>query len=211
MFRQNRIIMVVMSVLLLLFATSVITSLIFQESIEFDYKISDIINSVAAVVGIIAIWYQMKREKDLSEAEFIINLNNSFTSNAEIKNIYRKLEVSKLTNEDPFNEEDSINIVDYLTFFETLNNLLKRRVIKFEMIDDLFSYRFFIAVHNQYIQNRELVKDKEYYNNIYILYKDWTEYRRKKNKPIPFDSNSLDTADERYNNYIRGGISEHCS
>lgn len=208
MFRKNRILMIVLLVVLLMFVTSVITSLISNNVIKVNSKISDIINSLAAVVGIIAIWYQMKREKDLSEAEFIINLNNSFTSNMEIKTIYRKLEECKLINEDPFTNEDNISIVDYLTFFETLNNLLKRRIIKFEMIDDLFSYRFFIAVHNTYIQDRELIKDKEYYNNIYILHKKWTEYRKKNNKDIPFENNSLEIVDITYNYGIRGGIIE---
>ena len=140
----------------------------------------------------------MKRAKDLSEAEFIITLNQNFTTNQDIREVYGKIEANRNGLEDPFTDEDAVKIVHYLTFFETINYLIKRKVLNFDMIDNIFAYRFFVAVHNRHIQSRELVKDDRYYRNIYSLHKSWNEYRKKNNIEIPHEQFSLEIVNNNY-------------
>lgn len=141
----------------------------------------------------------MKRAKDLSEAEFIINLNQNFVTNQDIREVYEKIEANKNGLDDPFSDEDVVKIVHYyLTFFETINYLVKRRVLNFDMLDNIFAYRFFIAVHNRHIQSRELIKDDKYYRNIYVLHKSWIAYRKKKCIEIPHGQFSLDLMNDNY-------------
>ena len=194
-------------VLLILFATSL---LVRNTDISGGYgTVRDMIGSVTAIIGVTAIWYQLKREKDLTEAEFIINLNNTFTTNTDIKYIYNKIEGSKNQEEDPFTDEDMIRVVDYLTFFEIMSNLIQRKVLNLDMINDLFAYRFFAAVHNPHIQKREIIKDAVYYKNLYILHSQWIKYRKKNKLYIPLEEFSLEKMDTKYNNTNRSNINEY--
>lgn len=204
MSKSNRTFYIILTVLIIIFATSVLSNTTLPTD---RYQlIKDILSSITAIIGVLAIWYQMKRDKDLSEAEFILNLNNFFTTNDDIKSIFMKLESCKATNEDPFTDEDMLKVVDYLTFFETISNLIQRKILNFDMINDLFAYRFFIIVHNEYIQQREIIKDAEFYGSLYRLHKAWVQYRKIKNLPIPFEKTSLETADPKYNNYTEKGV-----
>lgn len=207
--RNKRTFFIILIVLLILFVTSFIAR---NTEISGKFKpIQDMIGSVTAIIGVIAIWYQMKREKDLTEAEFIINLNNTFTTNAEIKYIFKKIENSKNQTADPFTDEDMIKVVDYLTFFETISSLIQRKVLDLDMINDLFAYRFFVAVHNPHIQRREIIKDAVYYKNLYILHSEWTKYRKKNKLYIPNEEFSLEKMDTKYNHNTRSKTNEFTS
>ena len=46
---------------------------------------------ITAIIGVVALWFQFKREKDFAEAEYILNLNSAFAENPNIKDIYNKL------------------------------------------------------------------------------------------------------------------------
>ena len=45
--------------------------------------VATIITTVTAIIGAFAIWFQMKRERDINEAEFIMNYNINFIENPE--------------------------------------------------------------------------------------------------------------------------------
>ena len=78
----------------------------------------------------------------------------------------------------------TIEISNYLTFFETMYLLLQERVIEIETLDDLFAYRFFIAVHNETIQKEKIIKTPYNFRNIFLLEKEWMEYRKRKGLKI---------------------------
>ena len=132
----------------------------------------DFLVSLTAVVGALAIWFEIKRGKEIAEGEFVITLNNSYLMNPDIKAIYRKI-----ISGEKIEEADRAAVVEYLTFFETLYILMNRDVVNISMIDDLFAYRFFSAVNNKDIQDMELVKDAIYYKNIYRLDNLWHKHR----------------------------------
>jgi len=193
-------------IIIIMFMVIFVTSLISSNNVLTNrYEtVKDLIGSITAIIGVIAIWYQMKRDKDLTEAEFINNLNNTFTTNPDIKYIFAKLQSSRGSNEDPFIDEDMIKVVDYLTFFETISNLIQRNVLSFDMINDIFSYRFFMIVHNKHIQDREIIADNSYYGNLYTLHRLWVQYRRRNNLNIPNEEISLDKRDPNYLKYSKG-------
>ena len=168
--------------------------------------IKDIIQSVptiTAAIGLIMVWYQMKRDRDLNEAEFTINLNQSFSANPGIKDIYSKLDKNMDKLIDPFNEDDIINIAEYLSFFGPIANLLERGILKYELINNLFVFRFFIAVNDPFVQKHMLIKDAEHFKVIYKLYDDWVKFRRHKGMDIPFPEYTLDKMDSNYAEIVR--------
>jgi hypothetical protein len=159
---------------------------------------------IGALGGIVAIYFQMKREKNISEGEFIYSLYDGFSNNENIKRIYHKLENCKNSGckTDPFSNEDIGYIIDYLTFFETMYLLIKRKIVKIDLIDELFAYRFFIAVHNPFVQKHNLIKYNNYYKNTYRLHKLWTDYRMECGDTIPFSNFALNKKDSDYDKMI---------
>lgn len=159
----------------------------------------EVVVSLTAVIGAIAIWFQMKRARDIAEGEFITNLNSSFLTNDDVKVLY-----GKLISGAPLTEQDRTAIVEYLTFFETVYLLLERDVVDISLIDDLFRYRFFIAVNNPLVQDLELLPDARYYANIYALDYLWNEYRAKQ-KDYEESPYSLRNRNPDYEFYVRQG------
>ena len=70
--------------------------------------------------------------------------------------------------------------------------LIDRGTLSLELVNDLFGYRFFIAVHNPYVQKKKLVKSPENFRNLYVLEHDWMEYRRKQGLPIFHEEYALE-------------------
>lgn len=159
--------------------------------------ITDIIATATALVGALAIWFQMKRARDMEEGSFIVGLNESFLSSDGIRAIYRKL-----VSNTPLTEDDRVEIVEYLTFFETIYVLLERGLVEISVLDELFSYRFFLAVNNPDIQRLELICDAPYYKNLYALDYTWSTYRRKHGKTVQLEG-SLAQCNQDYYNFVK--------
>ncbi len=163
---------IILSALIVL--VSVISILLFTETNEL--KTSEILAIATAIIGVISLGNEMRRGKNLAEAEFLVNLNNIFTSNDDYKEAYIALDSYDFQTKPDLTLTNS-TISNYLTFFETFYLLIKRKVITISMVDDLFSYRFFIAVHNPHIQKVKIFKSPENFKNIFCLEKMWMEYR----------------------------------
>lgn len=167
--------------------------------------VATIITTVTAIIGAFAIWFQMKRERDINEAEFIMNYNISFIENPEYVELEQKLEKYRKVIESGGNPEDAEEIiteenqqtvVNYLVYHEALAVFVKKRVLAIDSIDDLFAYRFFLIMNNPEIQTKELCPEAQYYHGCYWLHKKWTEYRKKKDLYILLEDTSLEKTDE---------------
>ena len=156
------------------------------------------------ITVIVAVW-QLKESKEIARATFIKELNQSYVENKDYMDVYNMLQNcydkaceyhpdNQVCNDCKMNIEKGV-ISNYLTFFETLYILKKRRVINFKIIDDLFAYRFFIAVHSEYFQKSKLESQPDNFKNIFKLEKEWLDYRVSAGKN---DRNELDIALNRF-------------
>ncbi len=141
---------------------------------------------IGAAIGLLKLIYESNKTRKLKEAEFVASLNRDFTSNSLICSLYKKLEHDFRKPNEPtsIDDDDVVSFVVYLTFFETLHDLIQKGIIKIETIDDLFGYRFFIMIHNPTVQQQELTSPDLIgsYINIFKLYDIWTKHRIKKLK-----------------------------
>ena len=157
--------------------------------ILFDYRIND--SMIAAAIAGASLIYEVRKSKKLNEAEFLIHLNSLFITNSDYKKIYDLLSNYNFDIEPNFDsnpdleskeklekEISNCDISNYLTLFETFYILLKRKVIDIKLLDDLFAYRFFLAVHNPYIQRKKLAISPKNFKNIYRLEYMWLQYRK---------------------------------
>lgn len=135
-------------------------------------RIWGIVEAIGTFVGVILVLIELKEAKDVSEGSFVSNLSENFNGNESIQKIYRKLELKEVIT-----EEDTIDVVAYLTYFETIYVLLKKKAIDISLIDDLFAYRFRLALNNDDIRRISLLRHDYAYVNIYRLEDKWRKYK----------------------------------
>ncbi len=130
------------------------------------------------LVTIIFSVQEFKGSTEIARGDFIVELNKSYVENPKYMEVYTILQ-DKLDNNGPdrTNEITKAEISNYLTFFETIYLLEKNGVINFKIIDDLFAYRFFLAVHSDVFQEKKLGAQPENFKNIFQLEREWMNYR----------------------------------
>ncbi|QTE67644.1 GNAT family N-acetyltransferase [Clostridiales bacterium] len=202
------------------------------------------ITTSTTLIGAVVLWLQLKRGERLNESNFIMNLNNQFVGNANMTLVEHELEQCYNQYEAMLKEKDNISgeelkklrldlsqsrtsedcqkLINYLVYMEALASLVCRRVLHLDVIDNLFAYRFFIAVNNPIVQQNEIFPYAEYYRGLFDLSKRWTDeklerYRKKeklskdeavnpsiKNHIIPMGQFDLN---ERYREYCESKAS----
>lgn len=170
------------------------------------------ITTVTALISAVAFWMQFKRTERLNESNFIMNLNNQFIGNKDMTFIEHNLELyynqyeilaqnlagrERITHKmasrislrisQARDSEDCQKLINYLVYLESLAALVDRGVIHLDVIDDLFSYRFFIAVNNPVVQDNEIYPYSDFYRGVFRLSKRWSDDHRKRGIPIPMD------------------------
>ena len=169
-------------------------------------ELSTILTTITALIAAVAFWMQMKRSENLDEANFIMELNDQFIANDEMTRIEHALEVyfnqdcegktGKLELVLEREHNDCQRLINYLVYMECLAALVKRDVLHLGIIDDLFAYRFFIAVNNPLVQEFELLPYANYYQGCYELAETWTRQWRNEGRTIPLDKYALCECDK---------------
>ena len=160
--------------------------LVYAGSILFDQwsKYIEVATLVGAGTGFVKLIYESNKTRKLKEAEFMSELNRDYITNTHICRLFEKLEHDYRYPNEPSaikDHEDVLSFVVYFTFFETLYDMIKKKIIKIENVDDLFGYRFFSMLHNKKVIDIELTNPivMASYVNIFRLYDLWLKYRIK--------------------------------
>lgn len=201
-------------------AIFVVIALFLISSLWYDMdRMSKYISTILALIGGVTFWLQLKRNERLNESSYIMNLNNQFVNNKDMTMVEHVLELyfneyqsiyGSGDREDDTEElppielrldlsresEDCQKLINYLVYLEALAAIIKNNVLHLNIIDDLFAYRFFLAVNNPIVQETELIPYKPYYNGIFYLSKEWTKIYNKRRKTeksslIPLDDFNL--------------------
>lgn len=155
------------------------------------FDVLQLFSGLIAAMSVILLGVELFQSRKVSEGEFLANLNQMFVENESYRKAYTLFENYDFDNL-PDLELENVEISNYLTFFEVFQLLIDRDTLTIDMFDDLFGYRFFIAVHNPYVQKQKLVKLPNNFRNLYRLERDWRKYRQKKGKAVFHDEYSLD-------------------
>ena len=143
--------------------------------------------SLGLIVSLVVAVRQLDDSKEIARADFLVELNNAFVNNEGNLQLYTALQDcydGKCEHKDRCAHDCVIDlpkvvVSNYLTFFETVYLLICNGVVTFEMIDDLFAYRFFLAVHSDFVQQEKLAAQPENFKNIFCLEHKWLTYRSK--------------------------------
>lgn len=185
-----------------------IVVLLYFSSLSIDKDIvSDLltlVTTLTAIIGAVAIFIQFKRDKDINQANFIVNYGKYFHEIKGNDEVYLKLERYQDGKKDIFNDDDYLGIINYLVWCEGLSVLIQNGTMDLPTVDNLFSYMFFLIVNNEYVQNNELIPSAEYYKGIFALHKIWSDYKKKTGQSILNEETDL-SKNEIYLNYCQKG------
>lgn len=152
-------------------------------------RVSQIVTIITALIGAAALFVQFIRDKKINQVSFILDFSKSFYDPINLGEVMNKLEEGTKTAIDF--DKNYNDIVNYLQWCETLSSLIVENVFSFKTIDAVFSYRFFVITNDPVVQKKELIPYKEFYENIYLVHKRWTEYKNKHRKKIVKAETSL--------------------
>ena len=129
---------------------------------------------------------QTRREKDISQAEFIVEYGRHFHGMKGNDEMLSKLERCRrgVADESIITEDDYDNIVNYLTWCEGLSVLIQEGVMDLPTIDNLYSYNFFLVTSSPYVREKELIPQSDFYRGVFFLHKQWVDYKRKTGQEI---------------------------
>lgn len=169
-----------------------------------DEQAGLVTSMIEGVVGAIAaglVLYQLKmssnveeRQNDIEEAQFILQYNQAFIQDPNMCQVERLLENAMLKKcEEPLiHDENRQLFINYLVYLEGLAPLIIRGILKLEHVDDLFAYRFFLAMNSPALQKDQLFVFPEYYRGCFKLYQKWKQFRKNENREVLMEENSLD-------------------
>lgn len=161
--------------------------LVGQYFFDFDW-LTETVATIIAIITIVAFWLEYHENKLLNEAQFIMELNEQFLSNEillnvewELEKYYNRARKDELTDEycaefeKHFGSEkrERQHLVNYLVHLEGIAALVNNGVIHLDSIDDLMSYRYFVAVNNPIVQKLELLEYPDYYKGCIGIYDAW--------------------------------------
>ena len=171
--------------------------------------VADMINGVVAAVAAGLVVFQLHqsekermRQNDIEEASFLLQYNQAFIQDPNMSEVESLLERKAFYNYDQeiITEENRQQFINYLVYLEGLAPLVFRDVLTIDHIDDLMSYRFFLAVNNQEVQEKELKAFAPAYRGCFKLYKKWASYRKGQGYEIICEETALDKWDQ-FSNY----------
>lgn len=150
--------------------------------------LTETVATIIAIVAAVAFWLEYHENKLLNEAQFIMELNEQFLSDSnlsdvewELEKYYNRFRKGELTEEycEKFEEKFDLekrerqHLVNYLVHLEGIAALVNNGVLHLDAIDDLMSYRYFVAVNNPIVQKLELLEYPDYYKGCIGIYDAW--------------------------------------
>ena len=167
----------------------IITSILTKQALV----VCAVVATLTLLAGGVAIYIVMKKDKEIDQATFILDLYRSFNERPELLKLLGVID-EKIDGKvkKPFSDGKYYHeILEYLVWLRMLCSLIDRDIISIESVDETFSYKFFAFVNDDEIQKLEIVPNRTFYSLIYRVHARWTEYCRKIGKNIVNESHSL--------------------
>lgn len=170
--------------------------------------------TLAAIVGVfltagslMAIALQIRDSRRLAKAQFVSNLESDLAGHYRT---YSKLlpgEPWSSLCKGPETSNETSDIIAYLGFFAKIKFLLDLGALDLNLVNRMFTFRFYLAAHNRHVQEKILYSSLycQYWAEIFSLHSQWSSFRVSKGLPIPFEDESLDKVDPgKYKKIVDG-------
>lgn len=190
--------------LIMILSTALIVIGIIVGSVLTSYAstISTIVTTITAIIGAVALWIQFKKDKQINEASFIVEFYQSFYDQESNVKVLEELDKKYTGDEYQSMTTMSADVLNYLTWIRTLCDLIDRKILTYESVDEIYGYKFFMILNNKEVQEMEIHKYAKLYRLMYRTHKGWTEYRLKKGLTILMPEEDLRLVDG-YESYCK--------
>lgn len=166
-------------------------------------KLVSITATITAVVGVFAVYIQIRKSKLIEQSSFTIEISKYFYEVPGISDLIHKLGWASDVEDSEYvvKQSDRPTLIKYLNYLKTVATLVDDKVVTVETLNNVFAYEFFIVLNNKSVQEMELTPFFEFYTDIFELYYQWMKYRSKKGFENVHDKNLLSDVPV-YKNYI---------
>ena len=152
---------------------------------DFGNLIANIITTLMAIVSAVAVYLQMKKDTEITKAEFLLEFSKVFYSYKGAILLEEKIDNASQNNTlYEYSTDDYELVNDYMLWLEALASMIENNTLSISLINELYNYRFFNVVNNPSIQENELCRFAQYYDSIFVLHQKWVKYRKKNGLPI---------------------------
>jgi hypothetical protein len=136
------------------------------ETLTLDGILVTAIGSVAAVVGIVFVWLQVRASRRVAQGEFILRLG-------ELLNGYEPIARVLIQKQwKPDDDGVSLNeMVRYMEMFDQMKILIDYRMIEPAIFQRLFGYRLYFVVMNDYLYRTQLLENSQWWPDTIALSK----------------------------------------
>ena len=101
-------------------------------------------------------------------------------------------------------DERRQSVINYLVHLEGIAALVNEGVLHLNVITDLMAYRYFIAVNNPVVQEKELYPFQDYYRGCFRIYEKWSKSLEA--EKIPMAENALKVPTDTKRKIIGGKL-----
>ncbi|AIO19567.1 hypothetical protein KQ51_01693 [Candidatus Izimaplasma bacterium HR1] len=165
------------SIFKILFIVIVIAVVLYSATFA-SKEVSNKVTIATALLGFIAIIYQLYKDSRIKKAEFLFELNDKFNSDERIMISYELLKKNRKLKID-FSKDEISNMGNYIMFFIILNYLVNKGQVSIKMVDKIFANKFFLLCHNEAVQKQQFsTKEVDINYPIMELYETWYNYRQ---------------------------------
>ena len=177
--------------------------------------LTETVATIIAIIAAVAFWLEYHENKLLNEAQFITDLNEQFISNDKMSAVewdlekyytkYIKNELSEkyckaFEEKYALDNQERQHLVNYLVHLEGIAALVKNRILHIDTIDDLMSFRYFIAVNNPIVQQLELLEYSDFYKGCIAIYDDWVKELTKQGITPPMYDKDINNLTKKLEN-----------
>lgn len=156
--------------------------------LSFDSVVGDALEIAFAAIGVLLVLFQLKKDHQITKAEFIYNLNQNFSQNPNIEAIYELLKKARDEHiEHIFTKDDGRKMGDYVMFFEILAYLVDEGIVNMALVNTIFANKFFLFVHHPQVWEYQLAYD-EINLPLLKLFVKWHNFRQQLGERLLYNS-----------------------
>lgn len=145
-------------------------------------KMVTITATITAVVGVFAVYIQIRKSKLIGQSSFTIEISKYFYEVPGLADLVHKLGRASDVDDSEYviKQKDKPVLITYLNYIKTVATLVEEKIVDVETLNNVFAYEFFIVLNNKSVQQLELELFPEFYLEVFELYLKWDKYRDKK-------------------------------
>ncbi len=111
------------------------------------------VGSIAGVIGLLAVFFQLRASQKIAKGNFLLTLNAQLVSHELAYRATMKIDWI------PDKYGVTMDMMEnYMSLFEQFKILLDDQIIDFQVVDRLYGYRILVIVANDYLFNDILMK-----------------------------------------------------